>query len=60
MPHQPHQPSAVHSTAVSDDMLIVTQVAPYADGPAGVHGVLAQAATGLSELATWPASPPPW
>jgi uncharacterized protein len=32
-------------------MVIVTQVAPYADGPAGVHGVLAQAATGLSELA---------
>jgi type 1 glutamine amidotransferase len=34
-----------------DDMLIVTQVAPYADGPAGVHGVLDQAATGLRELA---------
>ena len=33
-------------------MLIVTQVAPYADGPAGVHGVLTQAATGLSELAS--------
>jgi len=33
------------------NMLIVTQVAPYVDGPAGVHGVLAQAATGLSELA---------
>jgi len=32
-------------------MLIVTQVAPYADGPAGVHGVLGQAATGLAELA---------
>ncbi len=32
-------------------MVIVTQVAPYADGPAGVHGVLGQAATGLSELA---------
>jgi uncharacterized protein len=32
-------------------MLIVTQVAPYTDGPAGVHGVLGQAATGLSELA---------
>ena len=29
-------------------MLIVTQVAPYADGPAGVHGVLGQAATGLA------------
>ena len=32
-------------------MLIVTQVAPYADGPAGVHGVLTQAAVGLAELA---------
>ncbi len=32
-------------------MLIVTQVAPYTDGPAGVHGVLAQATTALSELA---------
>lgn len=36
---------------VHDEMLIVTQVAPYVDGPAGVHGVLSQAATGLSELA---------
>jgi type 1 glutamine amidotransferase len=32
-------------------MLIVTQVAPYTDGPAGVHGTLAQATTALSELA---------
>lgn len=32
-------------------MLIVTQVAPYVDGPAGVHGVLGQAATGLQQLA---------
>jgi len=32
-------------------MFIVTQVAPYADGPAGVHGVLAQASTALAELA---------
>jgi len=32
-------------------MLIVTQVAPYADGPAGVHGVLAQATTALEQLA---------
>ena len=31
--------------------MIVTQVAPYVDGPAGVHGTLAQATTGLSELA---------
>lgn len=33
-------------------MLVVTQVAPYADGPAGVHGVLGQAATALAELAS--------
>jgi type 1 glutamine amidotransferase len=32
-------------------MLIVTQVAPYGDGPAGVHGVLGQATTALCELA---------
>lgn len=32
-------------------MLIVTQVAPYVEGPAGVHGVLTQASTGLVELA---------
>jgi hypothetical protein len=32
-------------------MLIVTEVAPYADGPAGVHGVLGQAATALDQLA---------
>ncbi len=32
-------------------MLIVTQVAPYVDGPAGVHGTLPQAITALSQLA---------
>jgi type 1 glutamine amidotransferase len=32
-------------------MLIVTQVAAYADGPAGVHGVLGQATTALAQLA---------
>jgi type 1 glutamine amidotransferase len=31
-------------------MLIVTQVAPYASGPAGVHGVLGQAAIALTQL----------
>jgi uncharacterized protein len=36
---------------MADNMLIVTQVAPYTDGPAGVHGTLAQATIGLSELA---------
>src|ERR1700736_3178322 len=34
-----------------DTMLYVTQVAPYVDGPAGVHGVLDQSATGMAELA---------
>ena len=34
-----------------DTMLVMTQVAPYADGPAGVHGVLTQASTALAELA---------
>jgi type 1 glutamine amidotransferase len=33
-------------------MWILTEVAPYAHGPAGVHGVLTQAATALAELAT--------
>ncbi len=32
-------------------MFIVTDVSPYRDGPAGVHGVLPQAAVALSELA---------
>jgi len=32
-------------------MFIVTQVAPYPDGPAGVHGVLPQATAALGELA---------
>jgi hypothetical protein len=32
-------------------MLIVTQVAPYVAGPAGVHGVLGQATTALVQLA---------
>ena len=31
-----------------DTLLFVTQVAPYLDGPAGVHGVLDQAAVGVS------------
>ncbi len=33
------------------NMLIVTQVAPYVNSPAGVHGTLAQATVGLSQLA---------
>src|SRR5581483_3351887 len=32
-------------------LIFVNQVAPYHDGPAGVHGVLGQAATALCELA---------
>jgi type 1 glutamine amidotransferase len=32
-------------------LLFVTQVAPYADGPAGVHGVLDQAAVGVAQVA---------
>jgi len=32
-------------------LTVVTHVAPYLDGPAGVHGVLGQAATALVELA---------
>ena len=33
------------------DLLFVTQVAPYATGPAGVHGVLDQAAVGVAQIA---------
>lgn len=33
------------------ELLFVTQVAPYVDGPAGVHGVLDQAAVGVREVA---------
>jgi len=36
---------------VTDSLLFVTQVAPYATGPAGVHGVLDQAAVGVAQLA---------
>jgi hypothetical protein len=39
-----HQP---YTSGVPEQMLFVTQVAPYADGPAGVLG---QAATALSQL----------
>jgi type 1 glutamine amidotransferase len=34
-----------------DLLLFVTQVAPYRDGPAGVHGVLDQAAVGVGQVA---------
>ena len=36
---------------MTDPLLFVTQVAPYCDGPAGVHGVLDQAATGVAQAA---------
>ncbi len=36
---------------VSDRLLFVGQVAPYRDGPAGVHGVLDQAARAVAQLA---------
>ena len=36
---------------VADGLLFVTQVAPYHDGPAGVHGVLDQAAVGVAQVA---------
>ena len=35
---------------MADRLLFVTQVAPYVDGPAGVHGVLDQAAVGVSQV----------
>ena len=36
---------------MADRLLFVTQVAPYAEGPAGVHGVLDQAAVGVAQIA---------
>jgi type 1 glutamine amidotransferase len=36
---------------VGDSLLFVTQVAPYRSGPAGVHGVLGQAAVGVAQVA---------
>jgi type 1 glutamine amidotransferase len=36
---------------MADPLLFVTQVAPYHDGPAGVHGVLDQAAIGVGQIA---------
>jgi type 1 glutamine amidotransferase len=35
---------------MADRLLFVTQVAPYVDGPAGVHGVLDQAAVGVAQI----------
>lgn len=36
---------------MSDALVFVTQVAPYEHGPAGVHGVLDQAAVGVAQVA---------
>jgi type 1 glutamine amidotransferase len=36
---------------MAGSLLFVTQVAPYRDGPAGVHGVLDQAAVGVAQIA---------
>jgi type 1 glutamine amidotransferase len=36
---------------MAPSLLFVTHVAPYRDGPAGVHGVLDQAATGVMQIA---------
>jgi type 1 glutamine amidotransferase len=36
---------------MTDELVFVTQVAPYRDGPAGVHGVLGQAAVGVTQAA---------
>jgi type 1 glutamine amidotransferase len=36
---------------MSGSLLFVTQVAPYTSGPAGVHGVLDQAAVGVAQVA---------
>ena len=35
---------------MADTCLFVTQVAPYFDGPAGVHGVLTQASTAIAQI----------
>ena len=35
---------------MADRLLFVTQVAPYVNGPAGVHGVLDQAAVGVAQV----------
>jgi type 1 glutamine amidotransferase len=42
---------ALYVAPVADSLLFVTQVAPYRDGPAGVHGVLDQAAVGVAPVA---------
>jgi type 1 glutamine amidotransferase len=41
----------VERAVAEGTLLFVTQVAPYRDGPAGVHGVLDQAALGVAQVA---------
>jgi uncharacterized protein len=43
-----------------ESLLYVTQVAPYRDGPAGVHGVLPQSAIAVAELAERQGLRPRW
>jgi len=43
---------ATEGGTVTLPLLTVTQVAPYQSGPAGVHGVLGQAALAMAELGT--------
>ena len=44
----------------AESLLYVTQVAPYRDGPAGVHGVIPQSAIALAELAERRGLRPRW
>src|SRR5438132_1294402 len=46
-----HESSTGYVARVTDPLLFVTQVAPYRDAPAGVHGVLDQAAVGVAQVA---------
>src|SRR6476619_300996 len=50
-PSRPPRSDDGYVAAVTDRLLFVTQVAPYATGPAGVHGVLDQAAVGVAQVA---------
>ncbi|HXW34161.1 MAG TPA: ThuA domain-containing protein, partial [Acidimicrobiales bacterium] len=49
--YRSNEGKAIGSPGMSDSSIfVVTQVAPYRDGPAGVHGVLPQASTALAEI----------
>ena len=50
-PRRPRSTCRYDAAMPAPTLLYVTQVAPYLDGPAGVHGVLDQSATALAELA---------